>query len=113
MIHKIAVLRIPQLMENLELDEFNAPGVGRVELEIEVYPNLTKANVAAFYEWLRERGDGDIIQETVHHKTLQAFVKELLVAGEELPECITAAKIPTAKLLAERKRKKSASRAED
>lgn len=105
MIHKIAVLRIPPLMENLELDDFNAPGVGRVELGIEVYPSLKKDDEERFFAWLRERDDGDIIKETVHHKTLQSFIKELLENGENPPDFMVVAKIPTAKLLKERKRK--------
>jgi hypothetical protein len=103
-IHQIRVDKIPPLMEGLESDDFNVPGVGRVALSIEVYPSIKKDDIAAFYEWLRFNKNGAIIQEYIHPKTLQGFVKEQLSAGQAFPDYVTIAKIPTATLKKARKK---------
>jgi len=107
LIHKIAVEKIPPLMENLDTDFFNVPGVGAVEYGIEVYPSIKKDDQDAWFKWLRSKKLGAIIVEYIHPKTLQAFVKEQLGQQTEFPSYVNIAKIPTAKLKAERKGKKS------
>src|SRR5690606_39421696 len=37
-------------------------------------------------QWLKDHGLGDIVQETVHPRTLTATVKEMLEEADELPE---------------------------
>lgn len=109
MIHKIAVLRLPSLMDKLGQDDFNAPGYGRVELNNEVYAHVNKEHEDAFFEFLREQGEGDLIKESVHHKTLNGWAEGVLGDPERaalLPDYVNITEIPTAKLLKERARRK-------
>lgn len=99
MVHLIATEAIPPLMDKLEQDEFNVPGVGRIELRPEVYPSVKKENIPAFYAALRKAGHGALIVEYVFPPTLKAFATEQLEAGIALPAECTVALIPTAKLL--------------
>lgn len=103
LVHKIAVLKLPPLMENAELDYMNVPGVAGVELVTEVYPSIKKEDIEAWYKWLRENKHGDIIVPYIHPKTQQAFVKEQLIAGKTFPAYVNIAKVPTAKLKAVKK----------
>lgn len=106
LIHKIAVEKLPPLMEDMTGDFINVPGIGAVELTIEVYPSIKKDDQAAWYTWLRKNKLGHIIVEYIHPKTLQATVKEQLGAQVKFPDYVNIAKIPTANLRAERKSKK-------
>jgi hypothetical protein len=101
-IHKIAVKRIPPLMEAMDQDDTNIKGVARVRIDNEVYVYVKAADVAAFHEWLRERGDGALIKPTIHHKTLNSWGAEMLGDPEaKLPDYINITEVPTAKLLKE------------
>lgn len=106
LVHKLTVFKIPPLMENIESDFVNVPGVGLLELGIEVYPSIKKDDTPAFHAFLRENQHGDIIVPCIHFKTLQAFVAEQLANGETFPDYVNIAKIPTAKLKKEKAPKK-------
>ncbi len=105
MVHAICTKAIPPLMEKLETDEFNVPDVGRVELRQEVYVHVKKDLQPAFYQWLRDNGHGDLIVPYVFPATQKAWATEQLSGGAALPDMATVAFVPTAKLLAPRKKK--------
>lgn len=105
-IHAIATKFIPPLMENLELDEFNVPDIGRVELRQEVYAHVNKEHTATFHQWLKDNGHADLVVPYVFPATLKAFASEQLGQGVALPDFMGSAFVPTAKLLAPRKSKK-------
>ena len=58
-------------VNSVELD-----GVGICKLETRNYLSLTKANEAAFFQYLRDNGQGGLIQDTVNAATLKAFMDE-------------------------------------
>jgi hypothetical protein len=106
-IHAILVGVVPKIMEDAEQDFVNIPGIGALELSTEVYPYVAGDAIDTFYKWLRERQQGAIIKETIHPKTLQAFVKEQLEAGVDFKDSgCKIGLVPTAKLKAEKKTKK-------
>lgn len=109
LIYKIAVGKLPPLMENTEQDMINLPGIGKLEYGIEIYPSIKVDDKPDFFAWLRKNKSGDIIKEDVHYKTLQSFVREQLSnpEGLKLPEIVNVAKIPTVTLGKELKSKKS------
>jgi hypothetical protein len=41
---------------------------------------------AEFFDWLRDNGRGDLLQENINPSTLKATVKGLVKNGEEIPE---------------------------
>ena len=55
-------------------------------LKTETYVSAATDRKAELIEWLRANGFGDIVQETVHPRTLSATVKEMLEEDDELPE---------------------------
>lgn len=109
LVHRLCTVAIPPLMEDLEGDGVNIPGVGFVEVGVELYPYVKVDDQDRWFKWLRDGGNGGIIKETIHHKTLQAFVGEQIDDPEKaglLPDYLTVGKIPTAVLKAEKKSKK-------
>jgi hypothetical protein len=103
LVHQISVFKLPPLLEDIEGDGVNLPGVGYVESSIEVYPSIKKDDTESFHDWLRANKNGGIIVQYIHYKTLQAFVIEQLNAGVAFPDYVNIAKIPTAKIKAEKK----------
>ena len=54
-------------------------------LKTETYASAVSDRKPELIEWLKANGLGDIVQETVHSRTLSAAVKELLEDEDELP----------------------------
>lgn len=107
--HLIAVTRLPKLMEDMEGDGINVPGVGYAELVIEIYPYVKVEDQERFYAWLRKNDMGDLIKETIHPQTLKAWAGDMVDDPEQagsLPEYLTVGKVPTVKLRAEKKKRK-------
>jgi hypothetical protein len=89
---------IPQLMDENSIDKFTVEGVGTIFQQVKVYASVKAEFTETFHNWLRENGHDDLIKPTVHPSTLKSFAQEQLEAGEELPEWLTAYKVPTAML---------------
>ena len=54
-------------------------------LRTETYVSPAAERKLELIEWLKANGLGDIVQETVHPRTLSATVKEMLEEDDELP----------------------------
>lgn len=78
----------PEMMDAADLDRFSEQGIGSAKLGVKVFANVLVDNTEAFHAWLRDKGQGSLIKETVHHKTLEALCRELYASGEEYPEDI-------------------------
>ena len=68
-----------------ELQSFSRDG-RLFYLKTETYVSPTAGARPRLIEWLKENGFGDIVQETVHHRTLSATVREMLDEDDELPD---------------------------
>lgn len=97
-IRALSEQEIPEYMDENEIDKISIDGVGTVFLKTKVYANVKADDLNGFFEWLRDNGNGDIIKETVHPSTLNAFAKEQLSEGKELPDMLSARLYPTAQL---------------
>ncbi len=97
-IRALAEGKIPEYMEENEIEKFSVTGVGTVYVQQKVYANVKADDREAFFHWLREHGSADLIKETVHPSTLNAFAKEQLSEGKELPDVLDARLYPTATL---------------
>lgn len=97
-IRALAEGKIPEYMEENEIEKFSVTGVGTVYVQQKVYANVKADDREAFFHWLRENGSADLIKETVHPSTLNAFAKEQLSEGKELPDVLDARLYPTATL---------------
>lgn len=61
-------------------------GVGRVSIDgMKVHPSITVDNQEAAFEEIRAMGRGEIIKETIHSKTLESFITELIDNGTAVP----------------------------
>lgn len=107
-IHAILVGVVPKMMEDEDTDLKNIIGVGCFELSTEVFPYVPADKLDQFYEYLRKGQNGALIKETIHPKTLQAFVKEALENGASVKDFTdngcSVGLVPTAKLKAARKK---------
>ena len=81
---------LPEAMETAEIDKFTVDGVGTVFLQTKLYADIAAAERESAYAWLRDNGHGELIKEYVWPQTLNAFCKEQLEKGSELPEFIKA-----------------------
>lgn len=97
-IRRLAEQVIPEYMDENEIEKHSVKGVGTIFLVTKVYANVKAEDKEAFFAELREAGNGDLIKETVHPSTLNAFAKEMLSNGKALPETLTARLYPTANL---------------
>jgi hypothetical protein len=69
------------LMAQEQLSNFTIDGVGQFILKLKSYPNII--NKIKFFEWVRQQGDGSIIEEAIHPQTLKRYIREKI---EELEE---------------------------
>ena len=97
-IRKLAEQQIPEYMEENEIEKLSVAGVGTIYLTQKVYANVKAEDREAFMDWLRSTGHEDLINEQVHPSTLNAFAKEQISEGRELPEVLDARLYPTATL---------------
>ena len=82
------------LIESLEARDAQATakyeGIGYVSLaKPKLYASYKKENEDSVFKYLRDSKRGDLIKETVHHKSLGTFVKEAIESGKTLPEIIS------------------------
>ena len=66
----------------------NDDGVSVIRRNIS-YFNVLAVDRPDLFEWLRNKGAGDLIKETVHHGTLRAFLADYMEQGNWLPEFVT------------------------
>ena len=95
---QIATVDLPTLMEDNECPKFSISGIGTIFLNQEIYASVLKDDRPRLYEWLRETGQGDLVEDWVFPGRLTAFAKEQLNEGKQLPDFVKATFIPTARL---------------
>jgi hypothetical protein len=79
---------IPELMERAEIEKITFQGIGTIYLKTEPKASVLKENEPVFFQWLKDNGHGDIVKETVHHRTLSSWAKEVLEQGLPVPEIV-------------------------
>lgn len=83
---RLDVLRfeaIPNKMDEDGIERVKFEGIGRVSLTADMF--LSVNDKQALYEWLRDNGFGDLIQDNVNPSTLKAFVKGRMKEGKDVP----------------------------
>lgn len=84
----LRITKIPATMDDDGVDRINVTGVGRVSLTADMHVSIKAEQKAAFHEWLRDNGRGDLLQENINPSTLKAAVKGMFKNGEEIPEAL-------------------------
>lgn len=82
----LRITKVPQKMEDDGIERLTVAGVGRVSLTADMHVSVKADQRDKFYEWLRDNGRGDLLQETINPSTLKAAVKRMYSSGEEIPE---------------------------
>ena len=82
----LRIIKIPGQMEDEGIDRITVNGVGRVSLTADMHVSVKAEKKAEFFDWLRDNGRGDLLQENINPSTLKATVKGLVKNGEEIPE---------------------------
>jgi hypothetical protein len=82
----LRITKIPTKMEDEGIDRIQVTGIGRVSLTADMHVSVKAEMKSKFYEWLRDCGRGDLLQETINPSTLKAAVKGMYKSGEEIPE---------------------------
>lgn len=90
---------LPEAMERDDLEEgFKVAGVGRVNLQADVYASVPAADFENFVMWLDENDMGDMVKQTINASTLKAWARAQLREGTELPEEIKVTPYSYAKI---------------
>lgn len=76
--------QIPDLMRSRDVKSVKIEGIGTVGITNRISCSLPDKDKG--FEWLRGNGHGTLITETVNSSSLSAFAKEMIEAGQELPE---------------------------
>ena len=82
----LRITKVPAKMEEDGVDRLSVTGIGRVSLTSDMHVSIKADQKAQFFEWLRDTGRGDLLQENVNPSTLKAAVKGMFKAGEEVPD---------------------------
>lgn len=79
---------LPEKMEDEDVSNITIEGVGRANLQSDIYFSIPKDNKLEAFDWLRDNGHEDLITETVNSSSGKAWAKECLRDGIQLPEDI-------------------------
>lgn len=82
----LRITKVPQKMEDEGIERLTVAGIGRVSLTADMHVSIKANQREKFYEWLRDNGRTDLLQETINPSTLKAAVKGMYKSGEEVPE---------------------------
>jgi len=77
---------VPAKMEDDDLEIAKVEGVGRVNLQSDIYASVPANRFEEFCDWLAENNSDDIIKQTVNAGTLKSFLRGRIRDGLELPE---------------------------
>lgn len=87
---RIRLGALPNKMQEEGMESFKLAGVGLVYTVSDMHVGLVKdpdgQEPAEAYEWLEDRGHGDLIKRTVHNASLKALVKSLIRDGVAIPD---------------------------
>jgi len=82
----LRITKVPSCMEEEGVQRITVAGIGRVSLTADMHVSVKSEQRERFFEWLRDNGRGDLIQDTVNASTLKAAVKKMFANGEDIPE---------------------------
>lgn len=84
-IEHLKVHRIPKALEEAKLKNIRLASGRGVTVENRMFVSSRAEQKPALIEWLRNSGNGGLVQEVVNPQTLKAFVKGCLDDGKEFP----------------------------
>jgi hypothetical protein len=104
---KLEHLKVHILPENMEkegLQNFRLASGRGITIEQRLQVSTVGEHKEAFFQWLKDSGNGALVTENVNANTLKSFIKGCLERAEEYPtEMVRVHVTPTAKFLASTK----------
>ncbi|WP_373081943.1 hypothetical protein [Zhongshania sp.] len=79
---------VPERLDEDGMSNVTIKGVGRWQVQGDMYVSTPKDKKEALFDWLEDNGHGSLITDTVNASTLKAFVKEQMKLGNEIPDDI-------------------------
>lgn len=83
----LRMIKIPAKFDEEDINLLKVEGVGRCNLTGDLQAAIPADKKEQAYDWLRDNGREDIIQETVNSSTLKAMIKGMMQKGEDIPDC--------------------------
>ena len=84
----LRLVKIPELMESLQVKNATFDGVGRVQLAADLYASTREGKKDAAMQWLRDCGYENMITETYNASSLKALFRRQLAEGVDIPDDI-------------------------
>lgn len=84
----LRLVKIPELMESLQVKNATFDGVGRVQLATDLYASTREGKKEAAMQWLRDCGYEGMITETYNASSLKALFRRQLAEGIDIPDDI-------------------------
>lgn len=82
----LRLTKIPAVFDEQELKNMTVEDIGRCQLAADLHAGIVAGKKEEAYQWLRDNGFGDLIQEAVNASTLKAALKAAIKKGEPWPE---------------------------
>lgn len=82
----LRITKIPEQMQDEGIERLSVTGIGRVSLTADMHVSVKAGEKDRFFEWLRDNGRTDLIQENINPSTLKAAIKKMFANGEEVPD---------------------------
>ena len=97
-IQGLIINSLPEAMDEAEQSKFSVDGVGTVYLQDKINVSILADDRGEIYEWCRANGHEALVVDYIHPSTLNAWAKEQLINGGDLPDKMKATYLPTAML---------------
>lgn len=89
---------LPEAMDEADIPKFTIEDVGTIFLQDKINVSILAGDREKVYEWCKANGHEALVVDYIHPSTLNAWAKEQLTNGGELPEQMKATFLPTAVL---------------
>lgn len=80
-------VKIPSKFEDEGISLLKVEGIGRCNLTGDLQATIPADKKEAAFQFLRDTGREDLIQETVNSSTLKAAVKNMIQTNQDIPDC--------------------------
>lgn len=86
---------LPEKMDEEDITNITVTGVGKVVVQSDIYFSIPAETKEDAFDWLKDHGHKDLVQETVNASSGKAWAKEMLKKeNDELAKRLVAEKVP-------------------
>lgn len=92
-------VQIPEIAEALDIKTVTFDGVGRLQFASDLFCSTKEGRTDEAMQWLRDCGYTDMIAETYNASSMKALMRQLIVAGTEVPDFMSITPFTRASLV--------------